>query len=47
MEDFVDFKLKKGGPQKDKIILFVIVKKDKINYNSDIKKQIILLKIVE
>ena len=41
MEDLFDFKLKKGGPNNDKVILFIILKKKTVNYNLEIKNQII------
>lgn len=41
MEDLLDFKLKKAGPNKDKVILFIIMKKENIPYNLELKNQII------
>lgn len=41
MESHIDFKLKKGGPSKDKIILFAILKQEIFPNNKELKNQII------
>ena len=41
MDEFVEFKLKKAGGDKNKIILFIIVKKETINYIPNMKDQVI------
>jgi len=41
MDDLIEFKLKKGGPNKDKVLLFIIMKKENIGFDPQIKNQII------
>ena len=38
MDDLIEFKLKKGGPNKDKVILFIIMKKENIGFDPRIQK---------
>ena len=39
MDQIFEYKLKKGGPMKDKVILFIVLKSKIINYNKKIKKE--------